>query len=68
MVISTKMHINALLKLWLQRLHQRLVSKSHSKCNFVLNWPGKVTHITEANKKSQQTEAKESCEFHLFTV
>lgn len=68
MVISMKMHMNALLKLWLQWLHQRLVSKSHSKCNFILNWSGKVTHITQANKKSQQTQAKKSREFHLFTV
>lgn len=58
MVISMKMRINALLKLRLQQLHQRLVSKSHSKCDFILNWPGKVTYITQANKKSQPTEAK----------
>lgn len=67
-----KTHINALLKLRLQLLHQRLVSKSHSKCNFILNWPGKVTHVTQTNKKSQHTEAKKknkkTCEFPLFTV
>lgn len=53
-----KTHIDALLKLRLQLLHQRLVSKSHSKCNFILNWPGKVTHITQTNKNRQHTEAK----------
>lgn len=55
-----KTRINALLKLRLQLLHQRLVSKSHSKCNLILNWPSKVTHITQTHKKSQETEEKQT--------
>lgn len=53
-------HENALLKLHLQQLHQRLVFKSHSKCDFILNWPGKVTYITQANKKKSANRSKKS--------
>lgn len=33
-----------------------LPQKSHSQCNFVLNWAGKGTHITKINKSANRSK------------